>query len=482
MPTRTNSRANLLTMFHDAQVKGPVLWGSTLVEKLKMQMDVAEFSVTNKTRLPELPFGILYAELRNERNSNHAWLRLHILPTYWEAEGTVVFPAVSEKLENPFEYIETATRTYQVVSSNAVDSGSSVWESTTEKLDDQHWLKVTTTVNSGIDQIDDDWVFDGTTNTLRKRRITLVNTSANPSESLGANYVKTFYRSLRPGWWLKVVDTHKTSNTQKVENFNEYIEVALVTYTIVALTATPDQGITVWESDISPIGDTYGVKRTVTVTTGIDQYDDQDSYDDELQKFFKRKITLVHTYAAPTFTGGNYIYCQSLRPGWWLKVQEEIGTAAVSYTTSGVTNYSLPPVLDDVEVRAWETIDGALRYFPHILWAKEAYSGPCKATILVEWQTGAFGDTVLGTQMKPASVYYSCPFFTISISPSLHAAGYLECNIGSGDAEWAENVDTRIDYDATTPTTWPSSFVADATVRPYKGGYLRKTLTIFPPA
>ena len=151
--SKINSMKNLMSMFHDMQVKGPVLVGQVFDKQLNSVVDTIEFQVSNKSQLPLLPFGV-FGEVVNERNSNHAWVKVRVHPTYWD--GAVVIAPWSKKYVKYNEYVCAATETFTVVAPDAAaDIGSDVWESVVEPLDNVHSIKRTVTVTTGIDQYDD---------------------------------------------------------------------------------------------------------------------------------------------------------------------------------------------------------------------------------------------------------------------------------------------------------------------------------------
>jgi hypothetical protein len=365
MASKINSMANLLSMFNDMHIKGPVLRSDVFMESVNCHMVQLEFSVANKSELPVMPFGV-FGEITNERNLNQAWVKLRIHPSFFN--GAVSFNSWTVEVENFNEYIETALITYTVQNNDTVDDGNDVWESKTRALDNVHYLK-----------------------------------------------------------------------------------------------------------------------ETVSVVSSISQYDDDDAFDEILGKSFKKKITLSNTYADPQLIAGKYTYYSSLRPGWWLKIEEEMGTVAITKTLHGVQEYNLPPVLGSIRFWEYETkvTDvnpvSAIRFFPMISWSKHAYSGPCKVEIKTTWQPGEFGAVTGLTQMRPNKIDFTCPFFSISTGYCLHTVIDSYIRVGNEDPDWELN-SQPFESPATNPTDWPNEIIVDVDTQPYKGGYLRKETKIFPPA
>lgn len=381
MASKINSRANLLSMFHDMRIKGPVLEGEVYDSQFKVTMDTIEFSVSNHSKLPDpLPFGV-FGEIVNERNSNQAWVKLRICKEFWdivEGEPKGRFAQRSGYKFRPNEivcaFIET---TYLVSQSEYV-----------------------------------------------------------PFATYGDAYL-----------WEE-----------------EFISLSTETLFVTELSV-------VWP------------------TGGINQYDDgPGSFNEELKTFVKTKKELVNIYTDPGLvvnagqTLASYSYCVSVKCGWWLKYTEEFTLVGgeINYSYNTVVDHSFPPVLSSLPLYVWETKDGAARYYPQEVWLRSAFSGPCQATVTVKWKPTAITAPTI-TQIKPTSVSYNCPFFSINTGPCLHGLLEPHANIGTDDPDWAFQDGSELTIVATTPTDWPDTLVTDAPVTPYKGGYLMKTVTVTAP-
>lgn len=143
-------------------------------------------------------------------------------------------------------------------------------------------------------------------------------------------------------------------------------------------------------------------------------------------------------------------------------------------------NYSWPAVLDFVEMMDWDRRDGGTEIRPRVQWLRYAYSGPCRALVVESWSSSQMAlDTV--EVMRPLPVSYSCPAYQISIPASLHSDLAFRCDFGSNHSVYEENVGSERVFLATTDVDWPTSLVVTSVQRPYRGGFLKRTITVYPP-
>lgn len=185
-------------------------------------------------------------------------------------------------------------------------------------------------------------------------------------------------------------------------------------------------------------------------------------------------------------TNGDWVTGSQLSCDWYVITtsQQVAGTltgsvvAVMSYTTN--IEYSLPPVLEQVDFLTWARREGgddirvALRFNP------EGYRGPCSVAVVVTWSKTAF---TLGApvELKPTRINYSAPFFEVNIPESLHTAFEFHCDIGTSDPVYKANYNSGRLFPATSPTTWPATMLIDDDQQPYKGGFLRTTRTLTTP-
>lgn len=140
----------------------------------------------------------------------------------------------------------------------------------------------------------------------------------------------------------------------------------------------------------------------------------------------------------------------------------------------GVTQYDY-----DLKPTQNNPLGGTETYVEPYL-SKEAYRGPCKAQVQVDWSATEF--VVDPPQvMQPLPISVNTPFYSFSVGPCLHEADEIVAFI-NGDHPKYESVTGNIaSWGATNPTDWPSSIVAVDEQKPYRGGWLRTKVTIFPP-
>lgn len=188
------------------------------------------------------------------------------------------------------------------------------------------------------------------------------------------------------------------------------------------------------------------------------------------------------------------------------------GTVIRGYETK--RNYTLPPVLGDdgsgtstngsiptgliaptgIEIMNWVDKDGGARNYVRPTYKRYRNGGSyrCEAYVHEEWVTqselDAVTDATAGTSanmtvdhMFPEGTYYPSPYLSVNIPPTLHSMFYAQCDTASSDPVWGTNTGSSRYYPATNYTDWPDKLVADADVIPWRGGYLIRHITIFPP-
>jgi len=193
---------------------------------------------------------------------------------------------------------------------------------------------------------------------------------------------------------------------------------------------------------------------------------------------------------------GNQVSGQQLSAHWYLVVDEQVvaGTYAGgvvtidTYTTH--ENYSLPPVLNIVELMDWERRDGGVDIYPAYRMNPEGFSGPCAVSVVRKWSkaihTGLSVDVLL-----PTGIRYAGPFFSLNIPECLHERAEVYQNIGSNDPIYKKNVRSNRFFTKTykvqtgaaptEQTTWPATLVIQDSQQPFRGGYLRVTKTLTTP-
>jgi hypothetical protein len=147
------------------------------------------------------------------------------------------------------------------------------------------------------------------------------------------------------------------------------------------------------------------------------------------------------------------------------------------YTTA---DYSWPPVLEGIETMDWLLRDGSSRYYSRPYYLREGYSGPCKAQVVEAWSIAPH--TLSDPQtMRPLPIVYNSPLYGLSVGACLHGSVTVSANTGNTDPVFDQNAGSERTFAATIPTDWPASIIASDEQQPFRGGYLRKTLTVYRP-
>lgn len=143
-----NNLPNVWTTSPELTVKGPVLRSYRYNQTFRTYMHYFECSVGNKAVLPATQFGA-FSEIVNRGNSNQAWLQIWVAPGFFDTPSAPTFTAITTTQRDINEYICEATITEQIVAiGTAVDTGSTVWESSVESIDGVHALKRTVTIGT----------------------------------------------------------------------------------------------------------------------------------------------------------------------------------------------------------------------------------------------------------------------------------------------------------------------------------------------
>jgi hypothetical protein len=151
--------------------------------------------------------------------------------------------------------------------------------------------------------------------------------------------------------------------------------------------------------------------------------------------------------------------------------------ARLSYET--VVNYAFPPILQDVQFDVWNLRSGGARTYPRVLYSKGSFRGPCKAVVDISWSTTQPVGLEAGEKPAPEPISIQNPLFTLSIPPTLHEAVNFTVSINS-DETW-NNTGAVYNKNATNVTTWEPHIISSE-VKPFRGGWLMETVTVYPPS
>ena len=173
---------------------------------------------------------------------------------------------------------------------------------------------------------------------------------------------------------------------------------------------------------------------------------------------------------------------KQLSTNWYVITERQvIPTALVtsgrSYTTT--VDFSWPAVLSNIAVDTWNRKDGGYEQYVRPIYSVDAYNGSCKALVTETFHVTAPTSTA-PTEMKPLPINISTPLFSVSIGPTLHAAYNLVITTGTNHPTYESTV-ASYSEPATVPTTRPASVVASDTIQPFRGGFLRKLITVYAP-
>jgi hypothetical protein len=152
-----------------------------------------------------------------------------------------------------------------------------------------------------------------------------------------------------------------------------------------------------------------------------------------------------------------------------------------SYSTT--VDFSWPAVLGAVVFQAWPLRAGGQEIYPQLNLIRESYRGPTRATVLQQFfATSAAGEAELGLHeiLNPTPLQFSCPFFSLSVGPTLHIEGNINVSTGTENPKYAYAGATW-HFPATNHTDWPDSMIASDELKPFRGGFLREQVTVYKP-
>lgn len=250
------------------------------------------------------------------------------------------------------------------------------------------------------------------------------------------------------------------------------------------------------------------VKRCTISSVGVDSINGLPLQSVETL-YYATEIVTGSTTAAALFAAPTYAYWGLQTNGYvrtgrqlsceWYQItleQQVAGTlsgtviAVSSYETT--ENYFWPPVLNElttgspptslgyIEFMDWERLDGGVDIYPRFTFSRDGYNGPCKAIVSRSWSKTPVTITT-PKQMLPTPIYYASPYFTLNIPACLHGVVTCQCDTGSADPIYAPNSGSSRTTPRTNYLEWPDTIAASDDQQPYRGGYLRTTVTIYQP-
>lgn len=249
------------------------------------------------------------------------------------------------------------------------------------------------------------------------------------------------------------------------------------------------------------------IKRTIITYIGVDPLNGEPLYKNS-SFWYRTEIVTGATTAEALFDDYDNAYWgvqenavqrsgTQISEDWYEIIEEGlIGGAPLDPGASGdildlgeyetSVNYYWPPVLAELDFKDWERQDGSFETYPFVKFDPDGYRGPCSAVVARSWTRD--GQTLLRINpMDPTPIVYSSPGFRLNVPACLHGSISVICDYGTGHPVYAQNVGSAETFAATTfhgggaCTTWPASIVMSDDQRPFRGGYLRETVTVYQP-
>lgn len=152
-------------------------------------------------------------------------------------------------------------------------------------------------------------------------------------------------------------------------------------------------------------------------------------------------------------------------------------------TYASNVDFSWPAVLEGVIMDVWPLKAGGQEIYPRVGLLREAYRGSTRASIFQRfYKDQAEGEAALGLHevLNPTPIQFSCPFFSLSIGPTLHAGDTIDIITGTEHPKYAYAGDTWI-FNATNYEDWPEEMIASDELKPFRGGFLREQVTVYRP-
>lgn len=172
---------------------------------------------------------------------------------------------------------------------------------------------------------------------------------------------------------------------------------------------------------------------------------------------------------------------KQLTANWYAITERQIipPTLIIGRTYYTTVDARWPAVLKAIEVDTWERKDGGFEQYVRPVLEREAYNGPCKATIVERFYLNPPTTLSLKT-LSPLPISISNPLFSVSIDPTLHAGFNLTVSTGTEHPVYEYTAGTY-PVTGTGDTTWPNTLVTKDEVSPFRGGWVRQTITINKP-
>jgi hypothetical protein len=145
-------------------------------------------------------------------------------------------------------------------------------------------------------------------------------------------------------------------------------------------------------------------------------------------------------------------------------------------------NYYWPPVLLYYDITTIEQRSGAEEYRVFVN-LRDGVNGPSKAKITEIWHAEnpyPGGTGILIEQMRPTGFQFQGARLRFNLPECLHGTIDQMEFIGNTDPVYVTQ-GYRLYVPATNFTEWPASIVADHDIRPWRGGFMERITTVYPP-
>lgn len=269
---------------------------------------------------------------------------------------------------------------------------------------------------------------------------------------------------------------------------NEYFDELKVTETVQRIndatalpTVTPGGGVSLVRNDEE---DVAAATRIITSFIGAGQtiltgqeYDERTG----LIMPVTRELVAHDTATGANLTdNGTYTEVQALNSQWAIKTTRK-ATAEINTVRSwnDVENYYWPAVLTSWSfaniLNRSDIIDQVIFHHQMI----DDYNGPCDVLYQESWtKTAPAAEST--TRMIPTAIRLALVFASYSIPPCLHGAYTVTEASGTNHPRYPSFTNS-VTFPATNFTTRPASVIGSVSTRPYRGGYLKRKMTVYRP-
>lgn len=144
-----------------------------------------------------------------------------------------------------------------------------------------------------------------------------------------------------------------------------------------------------------------------------------------------------------------------------------------------IINFAWPAVLESLLIIPITNSKMPVTTIVVPIWAAYAYSGPCQAQVVESWSVGV-PSTPAPIAMIATPINYQGVFMNINVPNCLHNSVTFYETSGSNNPSYDFFYRTQ-QFNATNFTQWPTSIFGGCSVIPYRGGYLMRQTTVYPP-